>query len=168
MYYPYKQINGNFTAGCFVPQHFKPAIKSHYLGVRCLIVVENFKSMPPILKLITVHGVFCFLFFLSAVIPGFDVNFTYKGQPMGFDEIWQNDLGVHLILIGLFFPISAVLLLKKWQYCRQFYSFVILTTFIVQNANSGSFMYLPFALIVPSLLIVYLFKYDKVKVYFGT
>ncbi|WP_441004584.1 hypothetical protein [Pseudocolwellia agarivorans] len=131
-------------------------------------MVENFKSMPPMLQFITLHGVFCFLFFLLAVIPGFDLNFTYKGQPMGFDEIWQNDLGIHLILIGLFFPISAVLLLKKWQYCRQFYSFGILTVFIVQNTDSGSFIYLFFALIIPIVLIVYLYKHDKVKVYFST
>jgi len=124
--------------------------------------------MPLILKFITIHGLFCFLFFLSAAIPGFDVNFTYKGQSMGFDEIWQNDLGVCLILIGLLFPFSAVLLLRKWQYCRQFYSLVILATFIIPNANRDSFMYLPFALIVPVLLIIYLFKYEKVKVYFGT
>jgi hypothetical protein len=131
-------------------------------------VVEDFKSMPLILKLITAHGLFCFLFFLSAVIPGFDVNFSYKGQSMGFDEIWQNDLGVHLISIGLFFPTSAILLIKKWQYCRQFYTFVILATFVIPNANGDSFIYLPFALIVPCLLIAYLFKYNKAKVYFGT
>ncbi|MBB1336093.1 MULTISPECIES: hypothetical protein [unclassified Pseudoalteromonas] len=87
---------------------------------------------------------------------------------MGFDEIWQNDLGIHLILIGLFFPTSAILLIKKWQYCRQFYAFVILATFVIPNANGDSFIYLPFALIVPLLLIAYLFKYDKAKVYFGT
>ena len=131
-------------------------------------MVEDFKSMPLILKFITAHGLFCFLFFLSAVIPGFDVNFSYKGQSMGFDEIWQNDLGVHLISIGLFFPTSAILLIKKWQYCRQFYAFVILATFVIPNANGDSFIYLPFALIVPCLLIAYLFKYNKAKVYFGT
>lgn len=87
---------------------------------------------------------------------------------MRFDEIWQNDLGVHLILIGLFFPTSAILLIKKLQYCRQFYAFVILATFVIPNANDDSFIYLPFALIVPCLLIAYLFKYDKAKVYFGT
>ena len=87
---------------------------------------------------------------------------------MGFDEIWQNDLGVHLILIGLFFPISAILLIKKWQYCRQFYAFVILATFVIPNVNGDSFIYLAFTLIVPILLVVYLFKYDKAKVYFGT
>jgi hypothetical protein len=124
--------------------------------------------MPLILKFITAHGLFCFLFFLSAVIPGFDLNFSYKGQSMGFDEIWQNDLGVHLILIGVFFPTSAILLIKKWQYCRQFYAFVILATFVIPNANGDSFIYLPFALIVPCLLIAYLFKYDKAKVYFVT
>ena len=131
-------------------------------------MVEVFKSMPLLLKLITVHGLFCFLFFLSAVIPGFDVNFTYKGQPMDFEEIWRNGLGIHLILIGLLFPISAVLILRKWQYCRQFYALVILGVFVIPNANGDSFIYLPFALIIPCLLIVYLFKYGKAKVYFGT
>ena len=72
------------------------------------------------------------------------------------------------ILIGLFFPISAILILKKWLYCRQFYAFVILATFVIQNASGGSFIYLPFALVIPCLLIVYLFKYNKAKVYFGT
>ena len=131
-------------------------------------MVEVFKSMPILLKFITAHGLFCFLFFLSAVIPGFDVNFTYKGQSMGYDEIWRNGLGVHLILIGSLFPISAILILKKWQYCRQFYALVVLGAFIIPNANGDSFIYLPFALIMPSLLIVYLFKYGKAKVYFGT
>ena len=131
-------------------------------------MVEVFKSMPLLLKFITAHGLFCFLFFLSAAIPGFDVNFTYKGQPMGYEEIWRNDLGVHLILIGSLFPISAVLILKKWQYCRQLYALVILGTFVIPNANGDSFIYLPLALIVPCLLIVYLFKYGKAKMYFGT
>jgi hypothetical protein len=38
-----KQINRNFTAGCFVPQHFKPAIKSHYLGVEAVEFLQNGK-----------------------------------------------------------------------------------------------------------------------------
>ncbi|QBF84311.1 hypothetical protein EXU30_17745 [Shewanella maritima] len=131
-------------------------------------MVEDFKSMPLLLKFITAHGLFCFLFFLSATIPGFDVNFSYKGQSMGYDEIWQNGLGIDLILIGSLFPISAILLLKKWQYCRQFYALIILGTFVILNVNGESFIYLPFALIIPCLLMVYLFKYDKAKVYFGT
>jgi len=87
---------------------------------------------------------------------------------MGYDEIWKNGLGVHLILKGLLFPTSAILFLKKWQYCRQFYALVILATFAIPNANGDSFIYLPVALIIPCLIIAYLFKYDKVKVYFGT
>lgn len=83
-------------------------------------MIENFTSMPLILKFTTAHGLFCFLFFLSAVIPGFDVNFSYKGQSIGFDEIWQNDLGVHLISIGLFFPLALFYLLKNGTIAASF------------------------------------------------
>jgi hypothetical protein len=131
-------------------------------------VVESFKSMPLLMRFITGHALLCFFFLLKASIPQMGGDFSYKGQIMGFQEIWQNGLGVYLLLLGSAFPLSGVLMLRKWQYSRQLYSVVLLSAFIVPNANSDSLVYLPLALIIPCLLITYLFKYSKVRQYYGT
>ncbi|MFC6439120.1 hypothetical protein [Bowmanella sp. JS7-9] len=131
-------------------------------------MIEAFKHMPLLLKLITGHAAICILFLLKATIPGFMGDFSYRGQVMGYQEIWGNDLGVWLILIGAFFPIAGLLLVLRWKYSRQYYSLVLLCVFIIPTTSKGDFVYLPLALFVPSLIIAYLFKSKKVREYYGT
>ncbi len=129
---------------------------------------KAFNRMPKLLQFITAHALFCFVFFLVAVIPFPDGILTYKGQQVGFEDIWQNNIGIHLISIGLLLPVCAILFLKRWRFCRHFYSLVILVAFTVPYANRQDYVYLPFAYVVPAVIIIYLFTSTKTREYVGT
>ncbi|MES9826358.1 MAG: hypothetical protein ABW127_18205 [Candidatus Thiodiazotropha endolucinida] len=75
---------------------------------------QAFKEMPTLLKFITAHALFCFMFFMAVVIPGIPI--TFKGELMEFYDLWEG--GLPTAAMGLSMPVVGVLLLKRWQYAR--------------------------------------------------
>ncbi|TAP40697.1 hypothetical protein [Alteromonas sp. KUL49] len=126
-------------------------------------MIETYKKMPLLMKFIVGHAVFCILFLFKATVPGFMGNFSYQGQVMGFEEIWENDLGIWLIFIGSTLPIAGLLLIRCWKYSREFYSVALLSIFALPYIAKEDLVYLPFALLAPCLIVAYLFKSQKVK-----
>ncbi|APD85038.1 hypothetical protein BM527_02430 [Alteromonas sp. Mex14] len=64
----------------------------------------SFKEMPPVLKFLTGIAIFFVFLFLKATVLGMFGTFTYNGEVLEFNEIWERGFGVPLIIIGLLMP----------------------------------------------------------------
>lgn len=52
----------------------------------------NFSCMPKLLKFLTAHAAFCFVFFVMSVIP--NDSFSIQGQHVTYAEWWSSGAGV--------------------------------------------------------------------------
>jgi hypothetical protein len=128
----------------------------------------SFKEMPPVLKFLTGMAIFFVFLFLKATIPGMFGTFTYNGEVLEFNGIWERGFGVPLILIGLLVPLAGVSVLLKQKYSRHFYCFALAVAVSMPAVAERGFYALTFFLIVPVAAAVYLFSFNEVRRYYGT
>jgi hypothetical protein len=126
----------------------------------------SFKEMPLVLKFLTGMALFFFSLFLKAMIPGMFGTFTYNGEVLEFDEIWERGFGVPLILIGLFVSSSGISILLKQKYSRHFYCFALALAVSTPAVAEKDFYALAFFLIIPIAAALYLFLSNGVRRYY--
>ena len=129
---------------------------------------ESFKEMPPVLKFLTGMAIFFIFLFLKATVPGMFGTFTYNGEVLEFNEIWERGFGVPLIIIGLLVPLSGVSVLLKQKYSRHFYCAALVIAVSMPTLEERDFYALAFFLIAPVAAAVYLFSFNEVRRYYGT
>lgn len=128
----------------------------------------SFKEMPSVLKFLTGMAFFFLFLFLKATIPGMFGTFTYNGEVLEFDEIWERGFGVPLILISLLVLSSGISILLKHKYSRHFYCFALAIAVSAPAIAEKDFYALAFFLIIPVAAAVYLFSSNAVRRYYGT
>jgi hypothetical protein len=124
----------------------------------------NFSGMPKLLKFLTAHAAFCFVFFAMSVIPG--DSFSIQGRHVTYAEWWSSGAGVFASLIGLVGPFIAWALASKRPYARSGYLFFLALAFVAPCPFFGMLPY-----VVPGLLVVgagafYMYRWQSVQVYF--
>lgn len=128
---------------------------------------EAFKDMPTLLKFITVHALLCFaLFVVVVVIPGIPI--TFNGEIIDSSELWVRGLGLPTVVIGLTMPIAGFLMLKRWQYSRQFYAFLLVSFMVGPYVVWQQLVPMVFGVVLSCAIIGYLFINREVRVYFGS
>ena len=127
---------------------------------------ESFKKMPVFLKFITVHALACFVFAVMVLVPGMTI--TYNGEPMKSAELWDKGLALLIVFIGLSLPVAGVLLVKRSQYSRKFYSALLLLVMVVPYIYWQEYVSLIFGVAVSAAIIGYLFISGGVRAYFSS
>ena len=127
---------------------------------------QAFKEMPTLLKFITVHALACFVFFVAAVIPGIPI--TFNGEVMESQELWAKGIGLPTVAIGLAMPALGVLFLRRWQYCRQLYSVVLVSVMVVPVILWQELLSIIFGAVLSCAIIGYLFINRQSRAYFGS
>ena len=127
---------------------------------------QAFKDMPIPLKFITAHALVCFVFFVVVVIPG--ISITFNGEVMDSSELWARGLGLPTVAIGLAMPIMGVLILKRWQYARQFYALLILSVLVAPYVVWQEPVSAAFGVVLSCATIGYLFINRRVCAYFSS
>ncbi|MBY6212796.1 hypothetical protein KUV95_14655 [Microbulbifer agarilyticus] len=122
--------------------------------------------MPILLKFITGHALVCFVFFLAVVIPG--VPITFNGELMESQELWARGVGLPTIAVGLSLPVAGMLILRRWQYCRQLYSIIILSVLIAPYAYWQEIPSLIFGVVLSCAIIGYLFLNRQARAFFSS
>jgi hypothetical protein len=131
--------------------------------------------MPLILKFLTFHAILAILAILAlgATIPLPYGSFNIDGKIVTYIEFWSSGAGFICLLIGIGFPISGYLFLKKHQFSRQFYLTIWFALIILQavmqyfdNKNSVDTFLVGFILTL--LIGVYLFWSKSVQIYFSS
>ena len=125
----------------------------------------NFSGMPKLLKFLTAHAAFCFVFFAMSVIPG--DSFFIQGRHVTYPEWWSSGAGVFASLTGLVGPFIAWALASKRPYSRSGYLFFLALAFVAPCPFFGMLPY-----VVPGLLVVgagafYMYRWQSVQVYFA-
>jgi len=124
----------------------------------------NFNGMPKLLKFLTAHAAFCFVFFAMSVIP--NNSFPIQGRHVGYAEWWSSGAGVFASLIGVAGPFAAWALVSKQPYARTAYLGFLALAFVAPCPLFGMLAYA-----LPGLLVVgagafYLYKWQSVQAYF--
>jgi hypothetical protein len=130
-------------------------------------MIASFKEMPPSLKFLTGMALFFVFLLMKSTIPGMFGTFSYNGEVLDFDDIWERGFGIPMILSGIIMPVAGMFLLLKSKYSRQFYCIVTAIVFSTPAIASGDYYTLGFYLIIPALVAVYLFMFDEVRKYYG-
>ncbi|MBT3012970.1 MAG: hypothetical protein KUF77_15395 [Candidatus Thiodiazotropha sp. (ex Lucina aurantia)] len=125
---------------------------------------QAFKAMPTLLKFITAHALFCFMFFMAVVILGIPI--TFKGELMEFYDLWEG--GLPTAAMGLSMPVAGVLLLKRWQYARYIYSFLFISVMVAPYVYWQQLPAIIFGIIFSCGIIGYLFLNRSAREYFSS
>lgn len=125
-----------------------------------------FQEMPMLLKFITAHALFCFVFFLAVVIPGIPI--TVDGEVMESSELWSEGLGLPTAAVGLAMPIAGVLILKRWHYSRQFYALILVSVLVAPYLVWQQIVLALFGVVLSCAIISYLFINRKARAYFSS
>ncbi len=127
---------------------------------------QVFKKIPILLKFFTGHALVCFLFFLAAVIPGIPI--TYNGEVIESQELWAKGVGLQTAAMGLVMPLAGILILMRWQYCRQFYAvslwWVLASPYVFEQELAP----LVFGAVLPFVITGYLFINVQARAYFSS
>jgi hypothetical protein len=133
-------------------------------------VWPNFKSMPLVLKFLTIHALGSAILLIVSVIP--HDSFSIDGTHVSYAEWWSSGAGIGASVTGLILPITGYLLLTKHPYARPSYVAALIIAFLspIFMANSSKYGLEYFA---PSLVLVlaisaYLYLPKSVKVYFAS
>jgi hypothetical protein len=127
---------------------------------------QAFKDMPTFLKFITAHALVCFVFFLAVVIPGIPI--TFNGEVMTSQDIWAKGLGLPIMAVGLSLPSAGILLLRRRQYCRHFYSITLLLVLIGPYVYWQEVRSFIFCVVLSGAIIGYLFLNGQSRAYFSS
>ncbi|MCK0152932.1 hypothetical protein MWU49_04400 [Alcanivorax sp. S6407] len=127
---------------------------------------QAFKEMPTLLKFLTVHALACFVFFWAAVIPGIPI--TFNGEVMESQEIWNKGIGLPTVAVGLVMPALGVLFLRRWRYCRQLYSVVLVSAMVVPVVLWQELPLIIFGALLSCAVIGYLFINGQARAYFSS
>ena len=127
---------------------------------------KNFKSMPLVLKFLTVHGLLCFMAFAFSIIPNHSLSIDE--QPVTYAQWWASGVGVFASIVGLLLPLSAWLILRKSSIARPMYlaclTFALGVPYLFFWRRYGN----AFAgVLFVALITLYLYKRNPVLVYFG-
>ena len=126
---------------------------------------KNFKSMPLILKFLTVHGFMCSMAFVFSIIPTHSLSID--GQPVTYAQWWASGVGAFAAIVGLSLPLAAWLMLRKSSIARPMYlaclTFALVLPYLVfwrsYGTAAGGIMFVVLA-------ALYLYKRQPVLVYF--
>jgi hypothetical protein len=127
---------------------------------------NNFKSMPLILKLLTVHSLMCSMAFVFSIIP--NESLSINGQPVTYAQWWASGVGAFASVVGLSLPLAAWLILRKSSVARPMYLacliFALVLPYLIfwrsyANAAAG--------ILLVALAALYLYKRQPVLAYFG-
>ena len=127
---------------------------------------QAFKDMPTPLKFLTTHALACFALFLAAVIPGIPI--TFHGEAMESQEIWAKGAGIPTVAVGLAMPVMAILFLLRWQYCRQLYSVVFVSSMIMPFLFWQELSKVMFGMVISCAIVGYLFMNRQARAYFSS
>ena len=127
---------------------------------------QAFKDMPTLLKFITTHALVCFVLFVAVVIPGIPI--TFNGEVMESGELWARGLGLPTVAVGLTMPIAGVLILKRWQYSRQFYGLLLASVLVTPYIVWQDIILAGFGVLLSCAMIGYLFINKKARAYFSS
>ena len=127
---------------------------------------QAFKEMPTLLKFITTHALVCFVFFLAVVIPGIPI--TFNGEVMESQELWAKGLGLPTMAVGLSLPVAGILILRRWKYCRQLYSAILLSVLVGPYVYWQEVSSLVFGVVLSCAIIGYLFLNSLSRAYFSS
>jgi hypothetical protein len=125
----------------------------------------NFNTMPKLLKFLTVHAAFCFVFFVGSVVPS--NSFSMNGQHVTYAEWWSSGAGPFASLIGLVGPLVAWSLLSKWQHARLAYVVFLALGFIAPYPFLGMLPYVLPGMLVVGIGAFYMYRWQSVQVYFA-
>lgn len=130
-------------------------------------MLQNFKHMPLILKLLTAHGLLCLMLLVFSIIP--NESMSIDGKAVTYEQWWSSGAGVFASAVGLALPFSAWLILKKSTLARPVYlSSLVLTLvlpYLIFWQNYGSAI---FGAVLVMLVAGYLYGKQSVVAYFGS
>jgi len=135
-------------------------------GVKSIDMYQAFKDMPTLIKFFTGHALFCFVFFLAAIIPGIPI--TFNGEVMESQDLWAKGVGLPTAVVGLAFPIAGILILRRWPYCRQLYSVILLSVLVGPYVFWQELASVVFGAVLSSAIIAYLFLNGQARAYFSS
>ena len=127
---------------------------------------NNFKAMPTILKFLTAHALFSFLFLIGSIIP--HDSFSINGQSVSYSEWWSSGVGPYASSLGILMPIVGFLLIARTRYARIIYLMVISLGLIVPYLYFGKFELALVGVIVMAVISAYLYLRPPVKEYFAS
>ena len=132
------------------------------------ILWHNFKQMPFLLKFFTFHASVFFIALPLSFVPFLEPEMY--GEKISFLEFWQSGMALIFVYLGIFFPASAYLMLKRLRYGRIAYllsfGIFIMMCSIFEYIHEGGTSSL-FPLLVSYIFIVLYFYCRKpVKEYF--
>lgn len=111
----------------------------------------NFKNMPVILKILTVHALACFLGLIFSVVP--HGSFSIDGHIATYREWWSSGNGVRLSVVGIILPTSGYFMLKRITVSRVVY-LGALTLALILSDSTGLVPSMIFVLIVAAYLYI--------------
>ena len=125
----------------------------------------NFDGMPKLLKFLTAHAAFSFVFLVISVIP-ID-SYAIQGQHVTYAVWWSSGVGVLASLIGIVGAFAAWALASKRPYARAVYLGFLALAFVAPCPFLGELAY-----VLPGLLVVgvgafYMYKSQSVQLYFA-
>ena len=126
---------------------------------------SNFNSMPKILKFLTAHSMFCFVFFIISVVPS--DSFSINGRHVTYAEWWSSGAGIFASLLGITGPIVGWSLLTKQPQARSWYLLFLAVACIVPYPFMGQPALALFGLLLLGAAAWYLYRWQSVQVYFA-
>jgi hypothetical protein len=141
-----------------------------YVNVRgeMNILWHNFKKMPFLLKFFTFHASVFLIALPLSFVPIAEPEMY--GKKISFVEFWQSGMALIFVYLGIFFPASAYLMLRRHRYGRIAYlssfGIFIMICSIFEYIHEGGTSSL-FPLLIPYIfLVLYFYCRKPAKEYF--
>jgi hypothetical protein len=137
-------------------------------------MVDNFKSMPGLLKLLTASSIAPVAFCLNTLIPHATV--VVFGQRIATSEWWRSGAGFATLLVGILTGCSTILMLRRSKHAR----LICVSALIAIGASAPAVIHMLGNPMPPSLLVsltvnsiltaliaLYLYRNQEVSRYFA-
>ncbi len=126
---------------------------------------QNFKSMPLILKFLTIHALACIAFLIFSIIP--HDSFIINGENVTYSKWWGSGVGVYASMLGTLTAVAGYLLVTKKKYSRQIYLGILSLALIAPYLKFGEYYSALFGVSIVLMISAYLFLKASVKEYFA-
>jgi hypothetical protein len=137
-------------------------------------MIDNFKQMTMLLKLLTLSAIAPLLFAANSMFP--NTVLVVFGKSIASSTWWASGAGSVALFVAILTSCSAVLMLRRARYARLTYIFALVATTVsvpfvahVTETHESTFVSTSLAVdcVLTALIAIYLYSSRSVQAYFA-